>query len=88
MQIIFQGNTLELGDIEIFERYPLYRNSGIGTQMFRLLVAYAKEHNISRINGFMKPETKEMWPKLFGFYRSLGCEIQGKQFFYSVSQDR
>lgn len=87
MQFIFQENALELGDIEVFERYPQYRNSGIGTQMFRLLVAYAKEHNISRIEGFMKPETKEMWPKLFEFYRSLGCTIVGGHFFYTVNSD-
>ena len=87
MQFIFQENALELGDIEVFERYPQYRNSGIGTQMFRLLVAYAKEHNISQIDGFMKPETKEMWPKLLGFYRSLGCTIVGSHFFYTVYLD-
>ena len=87
MQFISQKNALELRDIEVFERYPQYRNSGIGTQMFRLLVAYAKEHNIPRIEGFMKPETKEMWPKLSGFYRSLGCTIVGSHFFYTVHLD-
>ena len=87
MQFISQENALELGDIEVFERYPQYRNSGIGTQMFRLLVAYAKEHDATMIEGLIKSETQEMWPKLFGFYRSLGCEIEGSHFFYAVISD-
>lgn len=77
-----KDNVLTLGDIFISERYPKYRNSGIGTKMFQLLIDYGRKNNISRIEGDIQPEQSSLWPKLFKFYHSLGCTIDGRDFTY------
>jgi GNAT superfamily N-acetyltransferase len=84
MQFIWRDDILELGDIVIFEHYPQYRNSGIGTWMFRNLVEVAREHKISRIVGRMQPESIDLWPKLRNFYMIQGCEFDGNWFIYLV----
>jgi RimJ/RimL family protein N-acetyltransferase len=86
-KFFIEDSVLTLGDIFISEQFPEYRNSGIGTTMFRLLVDYARDQKYSRIEGWMQPEHSYLWPKLIGFYQSLGCTIEGNQFYYTISQD-
>lgn len=80
MQFIWRDDILELGDIVVFERYPQYRNSGIGTWMFQNLVEVAREYKISRIVGRMQPDSIDQWPKLRNFYMLQGCEFDGNWF--------
>lgn len=86
MQFICKGDVLELGDIVISKHYQQYRNSGIGTKMFNLLIDFARKNNYFKIEGWMQPESIDEWPKLLKFYHSLGCEINGKYFVYWVEK--
>lgn len=86
-KFLLEEDVLFLGDIFISERFPQYRNSGIGTKMFLLLIDYASEHNISRIEGHMQPEQKYLWPKLLKFYHSLGCTLDGGNFIYYLCEN-
>jgi GNAT superfamily N-acetyltransferase len=86
MQFFCERDVIELGDIVIFERYQQYRNSGIGTMMFNLLVDFAREYNFIKIEGWIQPESIDKLEKLVKFYRSLGCEINGNWFVYWVEK--
>ena len=84
MQIIHDGNVLELCNIVIYKCYPQYRKSGIGKRSFSLLIDFAEEFGFLKIKGRIEPESIELLPDLLRFYRSLGCEIIGNWFIYWV----
>ena len=73
---------IELCDIVIFDDYPQFRNSGIGSWMFNKLKEIAINQNLKGIKGKMVPENSEDWQELVKFYKKQGCLVEDGWFEY------
>jgi len=82
MLFVLEDDCIELCDIVIFDDFPQFRNSGIGSWMFNKLKEIALTNNYKIITGKIVAENTESWQKLVSFYTDQGCEIEDGWFTY------